>query len=84
MLRLRDHEVAAPPAHGTRLAEDRPDDVVGLFDPALRLRDRLLRDDEHVALLQPARPLERVPEQRREVVSGPHLREPGERNDGDH
>ena len=84
MLRLGDDEVAPPPPHRPRLAQDRRDDVVRLLDPPFRLRHRLLRDDEHVAVLEPACPFDRVAEERGEVVPGPHLREPGERNDGDH
>ena len=44
-------------------------DVVEAHDPALRLRDRLLGDDEHVRVLEAARPLGRVQEQPREVVA---------------
>ena len=50
-------------------------DVVEAHDPALRLRDRLLGDDEHVGVLEPARPLGRVQEQRREVVALLDLRD---------
>jgi hypothetical protein len=70
--------------HGARLAEDGRDHIVGLLDAPFRLRHRLLRDDEHVTLLEPAGPLDRIAEERSEVVPGLYLREPGERNDADH
>ena len=44
--------------------------VVGLLDASLGLGDDLLRDDDHVALGRPSGPLERVAEQRGEVVPG--------------
>ncbi len=58
--------------------------VVGLLDPPLRLGDDLVGDDEHVALLQSAGALERVPHERGEVVARPHLRDAGEGDDLDH
>ncbi len=48
--------------------------VVGPLDTALRLGDDLLGDDQDVALLQAAGPLDRVAEERGEVVARPHLR----------
>ena len=50
-------------------------------DAALRLRDGLLRDDDDVAVLEPARALGGVGEQRREVVALLDLREALERDD---
>ena len=52
--------------------------------PALGLGDDLLGDDDHVPLLQPPGPLDRVAEERGEVVAGPHLRNPLEGDDLDH
>ena len=84
MLGLRDDEVAATPPHGPSLAQDRRHDVLGLLDATLRLRHRLLRDDEDVPFLEPARALGGVAEERGEVVPGPHLGQPGERDDREH
>ena len=66
VLGLGDDEVAAAAAHRPGLAQDHRHVVVGLLDAALGLRDDLLRDDDHVALLHPSGPLDGVPEQGRE------------------
>ena len=58
-------------------------DVVQPHDAALRLRDRLLRDDEHVRVLEAARLLGRVQEQPREVVAVLDLRDALERDHPD-
>ena len=84
MLGLGDHEVAALPAHRRGLAEHQLDPAGIALDPAFRLGDDLLRDDEDVAFLEPARTLDRVAEERREVVPAPHLGNSFERRDRDH
>jgi hypothetical protein len=81
MLRLGDDEVLPAAPDHTGLAEHDAELVVGALDPSLRLGDRLLRDDEHVPLLQPARPLDGVAEQHREIVARGHLGHAQERKD---
>ena len=70
LLGLRDDEVASAAAHGACLPEDDREHVVRLLHPALRLRDRLLGHNEHVAVLEAAGSLDRVSEVSGEVVFG--------------
>ena len=58
-------------------------DLVQPDDAALGLRDDLLRDDDDVAVLEPAGALGRVGEERHEVVALLDLRDPLERDDPD-
>ena len=56
-------------------------DVGEVDDAALRLRDDLLRDDDDVAVVEPAGPVGGGGEQRAEVVPCLDLRYPLERED---
>ena len=53
------------------------------LDPALRLRDRLLGDHDHVTCLETTSPLDRVADQSWKVVACGDLRDPGKRDDAD-
>ena len=58
-------------------------DPVEADDPALGLRDDLLRDDEDVGVLEPARPVGRLRQERHEIVALLDLRDALEREDPD-
>ena len=57
--------------------------AVELDDATLDLRDRLLRDDEDVVVLEPAGAACRLDEERAEVVSVLELRDAPERDDAE-
>ena len=82
---LRDDEVAASTSDPRGLAEDRLDVALSrhLRDAPLGLRHRLLRDNDHVTVLEATRALDRVTEKRREIVALAELRDAGERQDLD-
>ena len=84
VLGLGDDELVAAAADGARLAQDHRQVVVGLLDPAFGLGDDLLGDDDDVPVGQAPGPLERVAEERGEIVARPHLGNPLEGNDLDH
>ena len=84
VLGLGDDEVVAAPTHCSRLAEDHLDVVGGLLDAALGPGDDLLGDDEHVALAQASRAIERVGEEGGEVVARPYSGMPSSGDDLDH
>ena len=73
MLGLGDDEVSPLPAHGPGLPQDHLEVVVRSLDAPFRLRDDLLRDDEHVTLREPAGALDRIAQERAQVVAGAHL-----------
>ena len=70
---LGDHELVAPTPDAARLAENHAQVVVRALDPALCLRDDLLRDHEDVAALEPTKGRKSIAEEANQVVSGPHL-----------
>ena len=58
-------------------------DLVEADHPALRFRDHLLRDDEDVGVLEPARTRRRLRQERNEIVALLDLRDALEREDPD-
>jgi hypothetical protein len=71
---LGDHEVTAASPHVPCLAQDRGDVVARLLEATFGLRDDLLGDYENVVRLEPACPLDRVPEEPCQVDAGLDLR----------
>src|SRR5205814_6668435 len=76
-----DLDVARVLAGGEVVRAWRGLDCVEADDAALGLRDDLVRHDEHVAVLEPARSLGSLAQQDGEVVALGDLRDPFERDD---